>query len=132
MGRVQIERTFDIEYYFERRRYGTPSNPRWFVWLNWRRVSTNSAWKSFGDPWPKVTPNKIELRDALNSIRFEYLINAGDRTSGANPGTLVKLNTGADARVVDRTEKGELVVVLLRDENGPEYTVPMTAVAYII
>jgi hypothetical protein len=133
MGHVKIESTFDIEYYLERRRYGTPSNPRWFVWLLWRRISANpqKQWNSFGDPWQKVTPNKKELTAALAQIRFQYLVTPGGLSGTANPGTLVKLNTGADARVIDKTEK-ELIVVLMSDEQGKEYTVPPSAVAYII
>lgn len=133
MSRVKIERTFDIEYYLERRRYGTPSNPRWFVWLLWRRIgaSPQKSWMSFGDPWPKVTPNKKELAAALAQIRFEHLITPGGLSGTANPGTLIKLNTGADARVVDKTAT-ELVVVLLRDEHGKEYHIPPSAVAYVL
>lgn len=125
-----ITRTMDIEFYLERRRYGSSSSPRFFVWLNWRRIG-QTEWKSYGDPWPKVTPNKRELAEALENIRFDYFINAGGITGSTIPGSVIALNTGAIARVVDKdSDKRTLTVVLLDDENGKEYVIPPSAVAY--
>jgi hypothetical protein len=71
MGRIQHFHTADgIEYYFERRRYGTGAGQKFFTWLNYR-VAPTADWKTFGDPWPKVQLSKDELAAALNQIRAE-------------------------------------------------------------
>lgn len=58
----------NVEYYFERRRYGTGPSIRFFTWLNYR-VKPSKEWQTYGDPWPKVRLNKTELAEALADIK---------------------------------------------------------------
>jgi hypothetical protein len=64
----------NIEYYFERRRYGSRA---FFTWLNYR-VKPNTAWKSFGDPWPKQHLSRAELQSALAEISKKAEAKAND------------------------------------------------------
>lgn len=69
---MPTKRTFrdgEIEYYFERRRYGSRTYPKFFCWIIYR-VIPNTKWDyAPGDPFPKVTPNKKELAEVLADIR---------------------------------------------------------------
>lgn len=73
---MQIFQHRHIEYYFERRRYGTGASSRTFTWLNWRvRVDGDitkprHVWNSYGDPWQKIKLNKKELAKALAHIMW--------------------------------------------------------------
>lgn len=44
---------------YERRRYGRAA---FFCWV---QVYHQGAWVSLGDPWPKVTPSRLELAQAI-------------------------------------------------------------------
>ena len=76
----------NIEYSFERRRYGTM---KFFTWLIYR-VKGSQEWQSYGDPWPKARLNRAELNEALNTIVVR----------ATKPGTLVRTQLGG-ARIVD-------------------------------
>jgi hypothetical protein len=53
----------EIEYYFQRRRYGSTT----YTWLNYRIVD-GGTWDSYGDPWPSLTIPKKELTAAFQDI----------------------------------------------------------------
>jgi hypothetical protein len=113
---ANIETFMNIRYKFERRRYGHSKSTRFFTWLTYRTPSTpNHEWETYGDPWPKVRLNKAELNEALHNIVSSSL-RVGDR---------IKLNTGAEARVVGKSGY-DLHVVLLNGLKGT-FTIPSTA-----
>lgn len=82
----EIKQYLNIEYSFERRRYGVA---KFFTWLNYR-VKGTQEWLSYGDPWPKARLNRHELIDALNSVVVQ----------STKPGTRVRTQLG-EARIVD-------------------------------
>ena len=61
----------EIEYYFERRRYGNGAGMKMFTWLNYR-VAPSTEWRTYGDPWPKASLSKVELATALADIRATF------------------------------------------------------------
>jgi hypothetical protein len=60
-----------VEYYFERRRYGSGPSTRFYCWLMYR-VEPSTDWHTYGDPWPKVTPSKAEVSKALADIKQKH------------------------------------------------------------
>jgi hypothetical protein len=73
---MPTKRTFrdeEIEYYFERRRYGSRTFPKFYCWIIYR-IMPNTNWHyAPGDPFPKVTPNKKEMAEVLADIRKREL-----------------------------------------------------------
>jgi hypothetical protein len=73
MTTKRMFRDEEIEYYFERRRYGTGPSTRFFCWIIYRIVP-NTKWDyAPGDPFQKVTPNKKEMAEVLADIRKREL-----------------------------------------------------------
>ena len=69
---MPTKRTFrdeEIEYYFERRRYGTGPSMKFFCWIIYRIIPRTKWDYAPGDPFPKVTPNKKEMAEVLADIR---------------------------------------------------------------
>lgn len=50
-----------MEIKLERRRYGT-------TFYCWAYVKIDGKYESLGDPWPKVTPSKKELDEAVGLL----------------------------------------------------------------
>jgi len=72
---MPAKRTFrdgNIEYYFERRRYGGGPSTRFFCWMNYRIVPDTRWHTAPGDPWQKVTPNRREVSSTLALIRAAH------------------------------------------------------------
>lgn len=78
-----MENYLNLEYTFERRRYGATCTMKFFTWLNYR-VKGSQEWHTYGDPWPKARLNRRELRDALHDIV----------TRTMKPGTRVRTTNG--------------------------------------
>src|ERR1700688_1244154 len=63
----------NIEYDFQRRRYGCTSTMQFYTWLMYRGPAdpakpNATPWETYGDPWPKVRLNRTELNKALADI----------------------------------------------------------------
>jgi hypothetical protein len=121
----RIEHAYNIEYYFERRRYARldVSNGM-YTWLLYRRAGTQE-WQAYGDPWNKVRLNQQELSEALAHIRW-LLVQVGDT---------VRIGTGARGVVQSKVEwtggtSQEGVTILFRDINQVHF-VPNSAIVEI-
>jgi hypothetical protein len=76
---MTINKHLNFEWYFKRRRYGSRvcGTTRFFTWVHYRvpnsdRLSDHN-WKEYGDPWPKVRPNKKEVGEMLSKITLRVL-----------------------------------------------------------
>lgn len=116
----QPETFMNIRYQFTRRRYGRKRSIKFFTYLEYR-VQTDPAgeWHTYGDPWPKARLNKQELNEALHNI-VSSTLRIGDR---------VRLNTGAEARIVSK--QGYALGVVIHDLEEV-FVVPSTGIAEVL
>ena len=77
------------ELSFERRRYGTTT----YTWVS---VKLGEDWVSLGDPWPCITPKKVEVAREVERVKKERAAKPTRRyfEEGAEIGTQIIEESG--------------------------------------
>lgn len=110
---MKTESYLNFEYTFERRRYGGGRSCRFFTWLKYR-VKGETAWETFGDPWPKPRLNKVELQAALNDIACITI----------KPGMRVRTHLG-DQDIVKGVARPHCLLALVEVGGGRKVEMPL-------